>query len=358
MINLNLQEESHPTELSMDDIINLHDEELGILNNFEECKQLLSSTLNLISLEKSLKNYGGYQGFESLIADYQDLNKLIGADICTISAEQFEECYSNEIFRDTFNKFMTKFNALFGRLGDRIRNFFKTLLPFKEKYYGEMKALKAELAGKKINEEQFKQCKVASALSKARFEEYIKKQNDVCVGLTKVCETCTGPELDKFLDAADKAPDSIRTTFGLFVNAVALSFAPTSLLGAIFIRGGTFIKPPVLSWFETSTVADLGWTGADVIKIIDTSIKEIESTITTHSLIGKMVVQMQAVDKKIELLRAENKVLEAIDMREQIARLQEFFFQIMEACNVYETMIRRTMYFATYIGRAARKCAM
>ena len=119
---------------------------------------------------------------------------------------------------------------------------------------------------------------------------------------------------------------------------------------------GTFYQQPWKSWFTTATVKSLGYTSKDVLPVIDkaiASIKSIEELRTTYS---KMNEQFNRLTVQISHDRAEGKVDEAIAKRESVARLQEFFFQICEAAFIYDTMIRREMYFATYLGRALKKC--
>ena len=363
MLNIGMEslktDDTHIVDVEMptvDDMIEIDLQQQELFDELAEFKQSVESLQNLLKVCDTIQTHGGYVGFENLVSECEELSQLLGVDIRTVSAEQLEDLYSNEIFRDTVNAFFTKVGTLFGRLGDRIGNFIKTLLPFKEKYYGEMKRIKAELAGKKIDDAKFQEQRIASAMPKGKYQEYMKLQNNVLKGIEACCEKCTGSNIDKLLNAADQSPDNVRTTFGLFVGALAMIWAPTGILGAIFLRGGTFVKPPCFSWFTKAQIKELGWKSSDVNGIIDASVKEIEDIITLNAQLGKAVTQLTAINKKISLLRAEEKREEAINLREQLARLSSYSGQMVEAAVVYEMMIRRTMYFATNIAQAAKKC--
>ena len=226
-------------------------EESSIEQELSFIKSDINGLNNLLNFCKMIHKYGGYPGFEEFVSNYKQLNTILGVDVCTVSVEQLEDMYSNEILRDSINKFLAKINAALGRVSDRISNFIKTILPFKEKYLKEMTELKQILSGKKINEEKFKEQKVESALDKQKFEDWYARKQKYLTAILDVLKKSNSENLEKFFQAADDVPETIRTSFG------------------------TFFNQPWKSWFTTAKVGSLGYSGKDVIGVLDKSIASI-----------------------------------------------------------------------------------
>lgn len=332
-MNLGLESlTSQSVEFNEDMIIDMQLVEENICEDLKEIRTLMTACSSFESVVSCASKHGSYSGFEELIADKAALDKLLGIDICIASSEELATIVSSEVFRDSVNKFLSKVNALLGRLGDKISNFVKTTLPFKEKYLKEMTEFKQFLNGKDIDEEKFAEQKVASALSKQRYNEFVTSHKKLLDILMKVASDSSEGNINSFLEAADRVPDTMRTSMG------------------------TFFKQPWKSWFETDKVKNLGYKSSDVLDVVDKAIESIKNMVELNTVFSKMSDQFNRLETEISQDRATGKVDEAIAKRENVARLQEFFFQMWEAAMVYDSMIRREMYFATYLARAAKKC--
>ena len=278
----------------------------------------------------TVSKHGNYQGFESMIADKAALDSMLGFDICTMSNEELADIYSNENVADALSKFGTKLGTALGRFGDKLANFVKTTLPFKEKYLKEMTELKDSLSGKKIDAAKFDEKTVASALTKESYKEFIKKHNELLQLISNAAKDSSADNIEALLNKMEEHPDVDR---GWFV---------------------TYVKAPWLSWFKKSTVKSLGYKPADVIGIIDSAIAAIKNIVELHTTYAKMNEQYNRLSTEISHDRALGDKEEAAKKRETVERLNNYFIQLCEACGVYDITTRRLMYFATYLGRAAK----
>lgn len=335
-INLGLEAlnpQDVPVQFSEESFVDMQiaEEELNLA--FEEAKALLNSYEMFVNLLDTVEEHGSYAGFETLIADKSQLDQMLGFDICTASVEQLKDLYSNETVGDVLNKFFAKINAFLGTIGDRISNFFKTLLPYKEKYLKELTELKRDLKGRKIDEEKLAGTKVASALKKTQYNDLtssLKKAHD---GIVKAINYASDQNIEDYLDAANEIPGSIRTT----------------LFGTVYWK-------PYLSWFKSSTVEKMGFTGKDAATVVDDYIEIINGIVDLQGLFGKVLSNIQSLEKKQSFTRASGDTAKAEDIRKAIENLKQFWFTLFDSIHAYEGIVRRGMYFATYFGRAAKQC--
>ena len=319
-------------EFSVEDIIEMSNEEFTIQAELMDLKKDLEAFDNFIAVCDSLKNHGGYAGFESLISDYKELVDIIGVDIRTASIEELSCIYSNENIADSLSKFGAKISAALGRVGDRLGNFIKTTLPFKEKYLKEMTELKQILSGKKFDEERLAEKKVASAMTKEHYNKFVQSHKGLLDALHKAAAESSSANIETMLRKMEEHPEVVRGWFN------------------------TYVEIPWKSWFTKGTVKDLGYTGKDVLPVVDAAIAAIKNIEELRTTYAKMVEQFDRLETQISQDRAVGKVEEAIEKRKAISNLQHFFYQMCEAAGVYDITTRRLMYFATYLGRAAKDC--
>lgn len=327
---LNPQDEAMFSEESFVDM-QIAEEELN--SALEETKALLDSYEMFVNLLDTVEEHGSYSGFESMIADKAQLDQLLGFDICTASVEQLKDLYSNETVADALNKFGAKIEAFFGRISDSIANFVKTLLPYKEKYLKELNELKRDLSGRSFDEEKFAEIKVASAMNKNRYTDFTKSLKDAHDALVKAVDYASDLNIDRFLEAADNIPDQIRT----------------SLWGTVQFR-------PFLSLFKSSKAGKLGFKATDAAGVVDSYISIINGVADLHGLFGKWLSAMKSLETKQSYTRASGDTEKAKEIRKALANLNNFYFTLSDSIKAYETTVRRGMYFATYLGRAAKKC--
>ena len=100
---------------------------------------------------------------------------------------------------------------------------------------------------------------------------------------------------------------------------------------------------------------DLGYTIADVPGVLDDAIKEIKNVAELNTWGAKASEQYARLRTEIKQLRATGKKEEAISKRDEYNHLVHFVFQLWEGALTYEGVIRREMYFATYLARALMK---
>ena len=329
---MNKQNQDVVEDLTLDAMVDLAFEEMSIQDEMIALRSEMESYENLVSICDVLKAHGGYAGFEGLIAEHKTLSELLGVDICKASAEELACIYSNENIADAINKFGAKLSTALGRFGDRLGNFVKTTLPFKEKYLKEMTELKQILSGKKFDEEKLAGKKVASALSKERYNEFIKKHGELLQALHKAALESSPEKIDQMIQKMEGHPEVVRGWFA------------------------TYVETPWKSWFTKGTVKDLGYTGKDVIPVIDAAIDAIKKIADLRTTYAKMCEQFNRLETQISQDRATGKVDDAIAKRKQVSNLQNFYFTMCEAAGVYDISTRRLMYFATYLGRAAKEC--
>ncbi len=308
-------------------------DEQELANDLAECKSSIETVDLLVSIADAVDKHGTYAGFESLLTadSRRELNTVLGFDICSAES-MIGDVYSSEILRDSINKFFAKIRAALGRVGDRFSNFIKTTLPYKEKYLKEMTLLKQALNGMSINDETFGNKKVSSALTKVQFNDITGKRKQHLAALLKACSDSKLDNIDAFLKSMD-----------------GMDYERTSL-GSITFR-------PWLTWFKKGQVSTLGWNASDVVKVIDTVIAEIKSIEELNTMFAKMNEQINRLFTQISQDRAVGNVDDAIAKRVNVANLQSFFFQLCEAAYMHEILIRREMYFATYLARAAKQSA-
>ena len=319
-------------EFTVEDIVDMSCEEMNIQSELMDLKHDLDAMGNLIAVCDTLKIHGGYAGFEALISEYKELNDLLGVDIRSASVEELAAIYSNENIADAISKFGAKISTALGRVGDRLANFIKTTLPFKEKYLREMTELKQILSGKKFDEEKLAGKKVASAMSKEHFNKFVQSHKGLLDTLHKAASESSSSNIDKMLQKMEEHPDVLRGWFN------------------------TYVELPWKSWFTKGTVKDLGYTGKDVLTVIDAAIAAIKNIEELRTTYAKMNEQFNRLETQISQDRATGKVEEAIEKRKAVSNLQNFFYQMCDAAGVYDISTRRLMYFATYFGRAAKEC--
>ena len=334
-MDLGLESLTHSdhTAFTDDMYVDMQIAEEELLAEIAEGKALLDAYKSFTGLLDVIAKHGSYTGFEELIADKAELDKVVGFDICTASTEQLQNLYSIETVGDVLGKFFAKISAFFGRIGDRISNFFKTILPYKEKYLKELVELKHTLQGRKIDEDKFADKKVSSAMTKGHYTEFTTALKKAHASIVKAVDYANDMNLDNYLEAADNIPDTLRTT----------------LFGTVYWR-------PYLSWFKSGVVKNLGFKGSDVAGVIDDYIEIINSVADLQGMFARIVSNISKLEQKQSFTRASGDTEKAAEIREAIANMEQFWLTLMETAYAYEDMVRRGMYFATYLGRAAKSC--
>jgi hypothetical protein len=307
------------------------EEELNLA--LEETKALMDSYEMFVNLLDTVEEHGSYAGFESMIADKAQLDQLLGFDICTASVEQLKDLYSNETVADALNKFGAKIEAFFGRIGDSVNNFIKTLLPYKEKYLKELTEMKRDLSGRSFDEEKFADTKVASAMKKDQYTSFTKALKDAHDAIVKAVNYASDLNIDQYLESVDDIPGTMRT----------------SLWGTVQWR-------PFFSWFKSNKAGKLGFKATDAAGVVDSYISIINGVADLHGLFGKWLSAMKSLETKQSYTRASGDKEKAKEIRKAIANLNNFYFTLSDSIRAYETTVRRGMYFATYLGRAAKQC--
>lgn len=328
-----LEKPTNECEFTVEDVLDMALEEMSIQDELNALKEDIESCENLISICDALEHHGGYAGFESLVAEHKELSELLGIDICTASAEELADIYSKETIADALNKLGSRIQAFFGRIGDRINNVIKTILPFKEKYLKEMTDLKLAISGKKFDEEKFAGMKVASALSKQNYNSYMtamKKAHDAMAAATKYC---SDKNLDDYLSSVDAIPGQLRT----------------SLWGTVQFR-------PYLSWFKKDTCGRLGFKASDAAGVCGDGVDLIKGLVDLQGLYGSWWKQTKQMERSQSFERAQGNKEKAAEIRKAVSNMNNFFWTVLDSINAYEIAVRRGMYFCTYLGRAAKSC--
>ena len=298
----------------------------------EEYRDATSNLKNLKMVIETLHKHGSYSGFESLIADTKELNAILGFDICSADATSIESMASSELLRGILHGAVQKAAAAYDRLYYKIQNFIKTTLPFKEKYLKEMSEAKKTIAGKTFDEATFQNQTVSSALTKEKFENLVKERKQIYNTILAACKEFSVINVEKLKKA--KGNDTLRTWYD---KRIAWR--------------------PILSWFKSAKVSDLGFKTSDVAGVLDIVIGEIRGLAELNAWAYKAGMQCKKLETEISQLYATGDNEKADEQRETLSRAGWNFLDLWEAALTYERLVRREMYFATYLSRALLKSA-
>lgn len=297
-----------------------------------ELSTLSKSYETLTTVLNALDKYG-YTSSIGAIFNIAELNTLLKLDVRTATHQQIKAAISSEDMGDEITKFFSRIATSVNKVLDSMGNFIRTSLPFKERYVKKIVEYKNAIQGKKFNAERFKSYTVPGT-SKYQWGETIRKRKELLESLKTLVRSQgvgTEADIDTFLEKLDNTEIN---RFGAYMGAFA---------------------PWLTRVFGKKKLGALDWEPGDTIKVIDDTLRDVDSLHEfVHGSGGEWYSTFYKMQSQISRKRAEGNKEEAIKLRENLDLFWSFTSHMSGAIQLYSILMRKLLYFATSMGKAAK----
>ena len=297
-----------------------------ITASMEELTNLCNQAVNINAMIDSLEQHGISDQMIELCG-LSDITKIQYPKITNANRKQYTT-QSVEALADVFDKISVVIETAVRSFGDKISNFIKTLLPFKERYYRKLTdALRANQFTAKVDEEKFGKSK-GYGPAKSNWNAW------------------TGTGLKELTRLAQQfKTDPIKAVSDLETFYRTLGFRKGKISGAPIIT-------EIYTLMDKNTFSALGYKSSDVKKIAKDAVDGFDELERTLRSLANVVMDHVFLDRAVghALARRDNE--SATAMRNQVSEFAVKYRKFVVTYQMFSIGYRRIMIFATRMVNA------